>query len=68
MKLSRPDPLTVILLDKPGMLMLMSVVVREAHETAFVTVVDDAVNAPPMVADDALKGPHETSPCSCVLV
>ena len=67
-KESLPAPFTMMLDDKPGMLMLMSVVVREAHDTALVTAADDAVIAPPMVADDALRGPQAMSPCSVVLV
>ena len=67
-KESRPAPFTMILDDRPGMLMLMSVVVGEAHETALATVADDAVIVPPTVADDALSGPHTMLPCSVVFV
>ena len=48
--------------------MLISLVVSEPHETPLAIEPDDAVIAPPMVADDALSGPHTMSPFSVVFV
>ena len=39
---------------------------RDAHEAALATVADDAVIAPPMFADGALRGPHAMPPWSVI--
>ena len=67
-KESRPAPFTIILDDNPGMLMFISLVVREPHETALVTVVVEAITAPPEATDDAISGPQAMSPCNVVFV
>ena len=41
---------------KPIMLKSISLVVRDPHVTAFVTVAVEATNVPPEVTDDALRG------------
>ena len=58
----------MILDDNPGICSWISFVVRVPHVTALVTVADDAVLAPPTAADEALNGPHATSPCNVVFV
>ena len=42
--------------DNPGMLMFISLVVREPYETAFAIVAVEAIIAPPEVRNDALRG------------
>ena len=49
--------------DITGMAELIPLVERGPCDTAFVTVTDDAVTAPPALMEDVPRGPHTITPC-----